>query len=208
MKKRNLVFFSFLLLLLPSILVSQTPPEDFLGHKVGADRKLADYNQILAFFEKLNQESEKIKVLTIGRSTLNKPIIMAVITLEENMAKLDTYRGINKKLRDARDLTPDEARVLAKEGKVIVFKKNGVKIVLIACKVPRSYYPYSSPCYVPEADVEPDELPPHKEKHTKRLFRKIHFIQEPGVKPVRHAGFVSHKKIRFQNRFIEYYELI
>jgi len=121
MNKKNLFSISFLLLLLPLILVSQTPPEEFLGHKVGADRKLADYNQIQAYFQKLDEESGKIKVLTIGQSTLNKPIIMAVITSEENMAKLDTYRGINKKLRDARDLTPDEARRLAKQGKVLVF---------------------------------------------------------------------------------------
>jgi len=121
MNKRHLIFVFFLLLALPLILVSQTPPEEFLGHKVGADRKLADYNQICAYFEKLDQESEKIKVLTIGNSTLKKPMIMAVITSEENMARLDIYRGINKKLRDARDLTSEEAAKLAEEGKVIVF---------------------------------------------------------------------------------------
>lgn len=120
MKKRYMISVFFLLLAWPLILVSQTPPEEFLGHKVGADRKLADYNQIYAYFEKLDKESEKIKVLTIGNSTLNKPMIMAVITSEENMARLDIYRDINKKLRDARDLTSEEAEKLAKEGKVIV----------------------------------------------------------------------------------------
>ncbi len=54
MKKKILSFISFLLLFLPLILVSQTPPEKFLGHKVGADRKLADYNQIQAYFQKLD----------------------------------------------------------------------------------------------------------------------------------------------------------
>ncbi|GAI37865.1 unnamed protein product, partial [marine sediment metagenome] len=67
---------------LPFILTAQTPPDEFLGHRVGADRKLADYNQIQAYFQKLDKESGKIKVLTIGQSTLNKPIIMAVITSE------------------------------------------------------------------------------------------------------------------------------
>ncbi len=108
------------LLFFPLILGAQTSPEDFLGHQVGADRKLADYGQIQEYFQKLDQESEKIKVLTIGESTLKKPMIMAVITAEENMAKLDTYREITRKLRDARDLSPDEAKRLAKEGKVIL----------------------------------------------------------------------------------------
>jgi len=120
MKKKIVFFLSLSLILLPFIVTAQTPPEDFLGHKVGADRKLADYNQIQAYFQKLDQESPKIKVLTIGKSTLNKPIIMAVITSEENMANLDKYSMIAKRLRDARGLSPEEARTLSKEGKAIV----------------------------------------------------------------------------------------
>ena len=108
------------LFLLPIFLLSQTPPEEFLGHKVGADRKLADYNQIQAYFKKLDQESERIKVINIGTSTLKKPIIMAVITSKENMGKLDTYREIVKKLRDPRVTAPEEAKKLAQQGKVIV----------------------------------------------------------------------------------------
>ncbi|GAI98112.1 unnamed protein product, partial [marine sediment metagenome] len=121
MIKRIYYFALFFLLIFPLLLPAQTSPEKFLGHKVGADRKLADYNQIQAYFQTLAKESGKIKVLTIGKTTLNKPMIMAVITSEENMANLDTYRSINKKLRDARDLTPDDASRLAKEGKVTVF---------------------------------------------------------------------------------------
>ena len=33
-------------LVLASTLTAQTSPEKFLGHRVGADRKLADYSQI------------------------------------------------------------------------------------------------------------------------------------------------------------------
>ncbi len=121
MKKKLILSHFLVLVLLSSIIAAQTPPAKFLGHKVGADRKLADYNQIQAYFQKLDQESGKIKVLTIGKTTLNKPMIMAVITSEKNMAKLDTYREITKRLRDARDLTSEEAKKLAEEGKVIVF---------------------------------------------------------------------------------------
>lgn len=117
--KRALTSF-VILFFLPFLLGAQTSPEDFLGHRVGADRKLADYNQIQAYFQKLDQESEKIKVLKIGKSTLGKPIIVAVITSEENMANLDSYRQIAKQLRDARGLSPKEAKKLAADGKVMV----------------------------------------------------------------------------------------
>ncbi|MEA3421379.1 MAG: hypothetical protein U9Q97_06870, partial [Acidobacteriota bacterium] len=86
MRKKLFLFSLLLFFIIPIFITAQTPPEEFLGHKVGADRKLADYNQIQAYFQKLDQESEKIKVLTIGKTTLNKPMIMAVITSEENMS--------------------------------------------------------------------------------------------------------------------------
>ncbi len=120
MFKKLILSLSIILLIIPAIIAAQTSPEDFLGHKVGADYKLADYSQITAYFKKLDEESEKIKLLDIGRSTLGKPVLLAVITSKENMDQLDTFKGITRKLRDARGLTPDDARKLAKKGKAIV----------------------------------------------------------------------------------------
>ena len=105
---------------LPWVASAQTAPEQFLGHKAGADRKLADYGQIKAYFEKLDQESAKLKLVTIGESTLKRPIIMAVISAEENLARLDAYREIARKLRDPRSLSGEEAKKLAAEGKTIL----------------------------------------------------------------------------------------
>jgi hypothetical protein len=105
---------------LSATLAAQTTPEQFLGFKVGADKKLADYSQIKAYFEKLATETPRMKLLTIGETTMKKPMILAVITSEENMAKLDTFRGIVKKLRDPRTLSPEEAKKLAQQGKAIV----------------------------------------------------------------------------------------
>jgi len=119
MNKKTLSIGLLILFFASSYLVAQTSPEEFLGHKVGADHKLADYDQILAYFKKLDSESEKIKVLTIGETVLKKPMILAVITAEENMARLDEYKSITKRLRDARDLNPEEAKQLAKQGKAI-----------------------------------------------------------------------------------------
>ncbi len=117
--KRVSIFIP-VLFMISCFLVAQTSPEKFLGHSVGADRKLADYKQIHDYFQKLDQESERIKVIEIGTSTLKKPMIMAIITHEKNMAQLDTYREIMKKLRDPRVTNSEEAKKLAKEGKLIL----------------------------------------------------------------------------------------
>ena len=103
-----------------SVLQAQTPPDKFLGFKVGADRKLADYSQITAYFQKLAQESPRIKLFTIGESVQKRPMIMAAISTPENLAKLDRWKEITHKLRDPRLTTAEEARKLAKEGKAIV----------------------------------------------------------------------------------------
>ena len=99
---------------------AQTSPEAYLGHKVGADRKLADYWQIKAYLEKLDAESPKLQVLTIGESTLKKPMIMAVITSEANMGRLDRYKEICRRLMDPRTLSPEDAAKLAGEGKAVL----------------------------------------------------------------------------------------
>jgi len=117
---RKLCVAALALIILPLFGRAQTSPEQFLGHRVGEDRKLADYSQIRAYFEKLDRESPRVELFTIGESTLKKPIIMAVITAEENMPKLDRYREIVRKLRDPRTLPPEEAKKLAAEGKTIL----------------------------------------------------------------------------------------
>ena len=110
----------------PMLAYSQTSPEAFLGHKVGADRELADYHQIHAYFDKLASESRRVRVVDIGKSTLGEPMIMAVITSEKNMANLDRYREIAKRLSDPRGISPAEAKRLSQEGKVIVLITHGL----------------------------------------------------------------------------------
>ena len=119
-RSKILGLIGFALAILPAAALAQTSPETFLGHRVGADRVIADYGQIRAYFEKLDQESPKLQLLTIGETTLKKPMIMAVISSEENMSRLETLKAIAKKLRDPRITAPEEAVKLAAEGKIIL----------------------------------------------------------------------------------------
>jgi hypothetical protein len=112
--------FALSLFMLTGISWGQTSPEEYLGFRVGTDRKLAGYDQIQAYFEKLDQESPKLTVVELGPTTLGKSLIMAVITSETNMARLERYREIAQKLKNSYDLSPEQAAELAKEGKVIV----------------------------------------------------------------------------------------
>ncbi|HEB35176.1 hypothetical protein LCGC14_0957880 [marine sediment metagenome] len=96
-------------------------PEEILGFKVGADFHLADYNQALEYFRALEKSSPRMKVFEMGKTEMGKPMIYAVITSEDNMAKLDHYKEISRKLALVKGLTDEEARRLAAEGKAVVW---------------------------------------------------------------------------------------
>jgi len=95
-------------------------PSEFLKMNVGADRVLADYKQISSYFNALAAASPRVKVETLGKTTLGEPMIMAVITSEENMKRLDRIKDIARQLSDPRGLGDDQASALIHEGKAIV----------------------------------------------------------------------------------------
>ncbi|MCX8159328.1 MAG: M14 family metallopeptidase [Candidatus Saccharicenans sp.] len=120
MTRFNKLAIIILLFIFSFPVLAQTPPDKFLGHRVGEDKKLADYNQIKAYFELLDKESPKLTLVNIGKTTLGKDMVMAVISDEENLKNLDRYREISRRLKDSRGLSEEQARQLAREGKAIV----------------------------------------------------------------------------------------
>ena len=95
-------------------------PEAFLGFRVGADRKLADYGQIVRYFEALDRGSERVALQKLGRSVLGRDLVLAVISSEANLRAADRYREIARRLADPRGLDPAQAEALIAEGKVVV----------------------------------------------------------------------------------------
>lgn len=114
--------FIFLVVILSflTLLMGVTPPEKFLGFRVGEDRKLANYTKIKEYFELLDRESEKVKVFNLGKSTLGLDFVMVAISTPDNIAKLERWREISKKLADPRKCSEEEAIRLSREGKVII----------------------------------------------------------------------------------------
>ncbi|HOI28740.1 MAG TPA: M14 family metallopeptidase [Melioribacteraceae bacterium] len=109
-------------LVLTSFLFAQQlkSPEEFLGFKVGADYKIADYETIQKYFKHLSEFSKQIVYEEIGKSSLKRDMFMAIISSEENIKNMEKYRSIVKKLSDPRNISDEEAASLAKEGKTVV----------------------------------------------------------------------------------------
>jgi hypothetical protein len=73
-----------------------------------------------------------MKLFEIGKTTMGKPMIYAVISSEENIANLDRYKEISKQLSLAKGLTDEEARGLAAEGKAVVYIDGGLHSTEVA----------------------------------------------------------------------------
>ena len=95
-------------------------PEEFLGYKVGSDYKIARWDKIVEYFKYLDQNSKSINVIDLGTTTLGNDFIMAVISSPDNLSNINHYKEIVRKLADPRLITLEEAKKLAREGKVIV----------------------------------------------------------------------------------------
>lgn len=100
-------------------------PRETFGHEVGADYKLADYDQMLEYYEKLAASTDRVQMIEIGKSSMGRPIKLVFLSNKENMKQLDKWKEISEKLSRA-EITEEEARRLSKEGKAIVWFDGGM----------------------------------------------------------------------------------
>ena len=107
-------------------------PESVLGFTVGADYKLATYDESIRYFEKLAAASNRIKLIDVGKTSTGHPWTLAIISSPENLAKLDHYREIAQRLAHPEGLTDDQARALAREGRAFVDISGGLHASEIA----------------------------------------------------------------------------
>jgi len=103
-----------------------TTPKEFFGHNIGDDYFLPTYDQFMAYWRKLDGESNRMKVIEIGKSAEGRPHLAAIVTAPENFAKLDRYKQIAKSMHDAKGIDSVQARAMAKEGKSVVWIDGGL----------------------------------------------------------------------------------
>jgi hypothetical protein len=96
-------------------------PRSVLGFTPGDERTIADWREIVNYFQLLDAASDRVTVRSIGNTTEGHPLIVAFISAPENLRDLDRYREIQRRLADPRTITDEaeEARLL-NEGKTVV----------------------------------------------------------------------------------------
>ena len=111
----------FVFYLFTFALHAQVAPEKVLGFHPTDDKTIADWSQIVDYFQKLDASSDKVKVREIGKTTLGKPLIVAFVSSAENIKNLENYKQINQKLANPNLLKDSaESKNLIAQGKTIV----------------------------------------------------------------------------------------
>jgi hypothetical protein len=103
-----------------------TSPKQQFGFNLGDDYQLTNYVQLTEYWKKLAQQSDRMKLVEIGKTAEGRPMLMAIITSPENHKKLDRYKEISRRLALAEGLTDDQAHALAAEGKAVVWVDGGL----------------------------------------------------------------------------------
>lgn len=110
-----------------------TTPKDQFGFNLGDDYQLTNYTQLTEYWKKLANESDRVKLVEIGKTAEGRPQWMAIVSSPENLQSLDKYRDISKRLALAENLTDEQAHALAKEGKSVVWIDGGLHASEVEC---------------------------------------------------------------------------
>ncbi len=106
-------------------------PAPVLGFEPGDDRRLAMWDELLAYYRQLAEASERVELRQIGESVLGKPLIVLFVSSPENLARLDEHRANAEALAHAR-IPEDEALRIAREGKAVVWIDAGLHATEVA----------------------------------------------------------------------------
>jgi hypothetical protein len=95
-------------------------PESFFGFQLGTDRKIARWDRIVEYFYKLQDQSNRIKVVDMGPSTEGNPFLLCIISSENNLDNLEKIREDNRRLADPDGLSVEEVENLITRGKAVI----------------------------------------------------------------------------------------
>ena len=96
------------------------PPEAAFGHRMGADRELADWPAIQRYFETIAAASDRVELADAGPTTEGRRMIAAIVSSAKNIQRLEQIRGNALRLADPRTLDEAEAMKIAETQPVIV----------------------------------------------------------------------------------------
>ena len=146
-----------------------TSPEKAFGFKLGADRKLADWTELTAYYKKLASESGRVRYEEIGKTTEGRPFVTVTISSAENISHLEEYRKIQVQLADPRISSAEQAKGLIARGKTVL---------VVTCNIHSSEIASSQSCaqfaYLLATETGPE---------SKLILQNVIVVMVPSLNP-------------------------
>ncbi len=90
-------------------------PEKILGYPAGTPFKLTHASNVHKYFRALAASTPRVQVFNIGSSEEGREMIVAVVSDEANLAKLNRHKDLMAQLADPRKTPPAQAAQIMKE---------------------------------------------------------------------------------------------
>src|SRR5581483_9661570 len=111
-----------------SVASGQIPtPEQYFGFKIGADKKLARYDKIVEYLQKIADTSDRVRLRNLGPTTNGNPFVIVEIASADTIRNLDRYKRLQQKLYfQGGAPTQAEQDEIFHDGKSVVFISNNI----------------------------------------------------------------------------------
>ena len=158
----------WVLLALPAWGQEIPSPEKFLGFQVGADRKLAEWQQVVGYFTKLGESSDRVVVQELGLTTQGNPFLLVLISHPNTLAQLETLRAIQASLADPREMegTPEG---LMEQGKTVLLATCSIHSTEVASTQTSMEFAY--------------DLARREDPETEEILKNVLFLLVPSLNP-------------------------
>src|SRR6185503_9122024 len=102
--------------------VTLRTPQEFFGFQMGADQKLAHWDDMVKYYDQLASSSDRMKVVNMGKTSEGRPFYALFISSPATLANLESFRQINATLADPRGVPDDSLELLVGRGKAVVLQ--------------------------------------------------------------------------------------
>src|SRR5581483_6400724 len=96
-------------------------PEQFFGHKMGADNKLARWDKIVDYYKVVAANSDRVRFRELGKTSSGNPFVALEISAPDTLKNLDRYKDFERKLYFQGGTPTDAERdAIFRDGKLVL----------------------------------------------------------------------------------------
>lgn len=119
-------------------------PEQYFGFQMGADRKLAGWDKLHAYYQLLDRASDRMQMVELGKSSEGRPYVAIFISSPGNLASLERLRQLNARIADPRGLSQAQARPVVDEARAVVIQSFALHSSEVAAAQTAAEFVYDS----------------------------------------------------------------